>query len=70
MVNGFIHSLLYFLKMGIFLKFCIYEISHRKTNTLCFHLYMDSKKQNKQILQNRNGLTDTENKLGYQKGRE
>ena len=46
------------------------EISHRKTNTLCFHLYMDSKKQNKQILQNRNGLTDTENKLGYQKGRE
>ena len=38
------------------------EISHRKTNTLCFHLYMDSKKQNKQILQNRNGLTDTENK--------
>lgn len=44
------------------------EASHRKTNALCFHLYMDSKKQNKQILQNRNGLTDTENKLGNQKG--
>ena len=34
-----------------------------KTNTVPSHLHVESKKQNKQRQQNRNRLTDTENKL-------
>lgn len=36
------------------------ETSQRKTNTICFYLYVESKNQHKQ---NRNKLIDTENKL-------
>ena len=39
------------------------EISQRKTNSVCFHLYVKSKKTNTKILQNRKRLTDSENKL-------
>ena len=44
------------------------EINQRKANIICFHLYMESKKQNKHISQNRNRLTDTENKLIFARG--
>ena len=36
------------------------EINQRKSNTIWFHLYVESKEQNKQ---NSNRLTDSENKL-------
>ena len=42
------------------------KISQRKTNTVWFHLYVETKKQNKQ--QNWNRLTDTENKCMVAKG--
>ena len=37
------------------------EISQTRTNTVWFHLYLESKTQNKQ---NRNRLIDTKNKIG------
>ena len=44
------------------------EINQRKTNTACFHLHVKSKKQNKQIQQKGNRLTDTENRLLVARG--
>ena len=39
------------------------EISQRKTNIICFQSHVKSKKENKQAKQNKNKLTDTENRL-------
>ena len=40
------------------------KMSQRKTNTGCFHLYVESKKENKLVnITKRNRLTDMENKL-------
>ena len=47
----------------------ISEISQRKTNTVRYHFYVESKKQYKWMYtQNRNGLTDIETKLVVTKG--
>ena len=39
------------------------EIRQTKTNALCHHLYVESKKIKESIQQKRNRLTDLENKL-------
>ena len=45
------------------------EVSQRKTNIIWYHLYVESKKWYKWIyLQNRNRVTDVENKLMVTKG--
>ena len=45
------------------------EVSQRKANTECFHLFVKSKKTpNKQTKQNR--LTDTEDRLVVTRGKE
>ena len=46
------------------------EISQIKTNTIWYHLYVESKKEYKWMYtQNRNTVTDTENNLVVTKGR-
>ena len=42
------------------------EISQRKTNTVWYHLYVESKKKYNKLMNTKKGsrLTDTENKLG------
>ena len=42
------------------------KISQRKINTICFHLYVESKRQYKQTIRKR--PIDTENADGGQKG--
>ena len=44
------------------------EVSQTKTDTIPYHLYVESKKMIQMNLQNRNRLTDTENKLMTTKG--
>ena len=45
------------------------EISQRKTNTVCYHLHVESKnKTNKYIWENRNRLRYREQISGYQWG--
>ena len=47
------------------------EISQRKTNTVCFYFYVESKKIKKKThkhTQNRNRFIDTENKLMVARG--
>ena len=46
------------------------EVSQIKTNIIWYHLYVESKKKKYKwtYLQNRNGLTDIENKLMVTKG--
>ena len=41
------------------------EISQRKTNTVCYHLYVESKKWNKCMEQNGNRFTDWEQALKW-----
>ena len=38
------------------------SVSQRKTNSVWFHLYVESEKQNKETKQNEKRLTDKENK--------
>ena len=40
----------------------------RKTNIVWFHLYVESKKTNEQMSQNRNRVIDTENKQVLARG--
>ena len=44
------------------------EISQMKTNIMWYHLNVKSKKCKPKCMQNRNSLTDIENKCGYQWG--
>ena len=39
------------------------EINQRKTNTVCYHFYVDSKTKISEYNKNINKLTDIENKL-------
>ena len=39
------------------------EISQRKTNTVCYHIYVESKKRIQQISEYNKKERDTENKL-------
>ena len=45
------------------------EVSWRKTNTICYHLHVESKKVMQKNLQNGNRLTDIENKLMTAEGK-
>ena len=44
------------------------KVSQRETNIIRFHLYVESKEQNKQTHKTRNKPGDTENKLKFAKG--
>ena len=45
------------------------EISHRRTNTVCYHLYVESKKYNKLVnISKKEADSDTENKLVVSRG--
>ena len=42
------------------------EVSQRKTGIIRYHLHVESDKRVQKSLQNRNRVTDVENKHGYQ----